>query len=102
MRIFGLKNKKQLGPYIKIVSAMRGLTGQAETDIAIPIIRGYLEVMGVENPDSDVGRQVGAEFADSIALLLADATTMIFQEMQRQQTSANNLTMGRADKLLMK
>lgn len=93
MQAFNVTNVKQLAGWERVVAAMRGLPTNLMTDIGIPLIQKSFMVYGFD-PHTEQGREEMKPFQDVIALALQDAMTLIMQNIQRSNQTAEVLRQG--------
>ena len=94
---FGLEkpNYAELQPFSKILAALRALPREAMYEVITPILAAQFKAFGLD-PTKAEDRKKAAELADFMALSIQDATNLIMQVMQQQQTNAANLAAGKS------
>ena len=94
---FGLEkpNYADLQPFSKVLAALRALPREAMHEVITPILTAQFKAFGLD-PTKAADRKKAAELADFMALGIQDATNLIMQVMQQQQTNAANLAAGKS------
>lgn len=79
--------------FVKVLAALRGLPREAMDEVVLPILTAQFAAFGLDptNPDD---RESAAEMADLMALSIQDATQMIMQIMQQQQSNTSKIMTG--------
>lgn len=100
-KLFGLEKTQEILPFLKVVLAIRSLNGEAHAEVVEPIVNGILTDLGLDPANNAIDRVDAAEYAELIAMGIADATQMIYQQMQMMhQQAQQQRAAGAGQKLL--
>lgn len=82
-----------IAPFAKLMTAMRGLSSETITGVALPFLAGFFNMIGAD-PTTDAGRNEAHPFVDTMAAGLNDITQIVYQQMQREAQRRQQMTQG--------